>query len=723
MEQYNITKQLGDGTFGTVLLATLKKTGEKVAIKRMKQKYYSWEECMSLREIKSLQKIRHPNIVRLYEVIREDNNLFMIFEFMNENLYELMKKRDRLFPENTVRNILFQVMQGLGYMHKYGFFHRDLKPENLLCNGPDLVKIADFGLAREIRSRPPYTDYVSTRWYRAPEILLRSTNYNSPIDIWAVGCIAAECYTLRPLFPGNSEIDQLFRICSVLGTPTKDEWPEGMTLAAKLNIKWNRCVKNDLKKLIPNASTDAINLIESTFFWDPKRRPTVAQCLKHSYFNGMQETPNTTTTQPNQLVQEVDDDYVKPTIQNKPPIPEKSKIMPTPDYKKQKQVKDSIDDIDEMLKDFEKKYTKDPVSKPIVNTNTNNSAKNIPKPNLSTANPTTPARVLKTPNSQKTNKQNSFIKDSILAQFKDDPIFSDLLHTTNQKNHTKQTSPPRLPLNNDNNKRQSIIPNNNLHHKNSIFEPAKANKIDSSLQKKKFDDLFNNLSHNNNNVEVKNSNFNKPSNNINNKLFDEFLFDDENLKPSNKNPVVSLPQKNLFHDETFSAKKRVNPIKSGRKDILEEIFGDDLLASLNRSTQTPINSKKPPQVTKKNNVKNYEDLFGGGGHQNAKGKDIFDFGLDYEGTFLKDDPSRTDNLFNTRRSRYLPSGKRDPTLQNPSAKGWTQSPFKINVGNPDTTKQASYVPTFIGSAKPNDKKMYPSTLAFKQPAPLIFNRK
>ena len=102
-----------------------------------------------------------------------------------------------------------------------GFFHRDLKPENLLCNGSELVKIADFGLAREIRSRPPYTDYVSTRWYRAPEILLRSTSYSSPIDIWAVGCIAAECYTLRPLFPGSSEIDQLFKICSVLGTPSK----------------------------------------------------------------------------------------------------------------------------------------------------------------------------------------------------------------------------------------------------------------------------------------------------------------------------------------------------------------------------------------------------------------------------------------------------------------------------------------------------------------------
>ncbi|CAJ0930524.1 unnamed protein product [Ranitomeya imitator] len=98
---------------------------------------------------------------------------------------------------------------------------RDLKPENLLCMGPELVKIADFGLARETRSRPPYTDYVSTRWYRAPEVLLRSTSYSSPIDIWAVGCIMAEIYTLRPLFPGSSEIDTIFRICQVLGTPKK----------------------------------------------------------------------------------------------------------------------------------------------------------------------------------------------------------------------------------------------------------------------------------------------------------------------------------------------------------------------------------------------------------------------------------------------------------------------------------------------------------------------
>ncbi|XP_070370843.1 serine/threonine-protein kinase ICK isoform X5 [Equus asinus] len=150
--------------------------------------------------------------------------------------------------------------------------------------GPELVKIADFGLAREIRSRPPYTDYVSTRWYRAPEVLLRSTNYSSPIDIWAVGCIMAEVYTLRPLFPGASEIDTIFKICQVLGTPKKTDWPEGYQLSSAMNFRWPQCVPNNLKTLIPNASSEAIQLLRDMLQWDPKKRPTASQALRYPYF-------------------------------------------------------------------------------------------------------------------------------------------------------------------------------------------------------------------------------------------------------------------------------------------------------------------------------------------------------------------------------------------------------------------------------------------------------
>lgn len=284
MNRYTTIKQLGDGTYGSVLLGRSIESGELIAIKKMKRKFYSWEECMNLREVKSLKKLNHANIVKLKEVIRENDHLYFIFEYMKENLYQLIKERNKLFPESAIRNIMYQILQGLAFIHKHGFFHRDLKPENLLCMGPELVKIADFGLAREIRSRPPYTDYVSTRWYRAPEVLLRSTNYSSPIDIWAVGCIMAEVYTLRPLFPGASEIDTIFKICQVLGTPKKTDWPEGYQLSSAMNFLWPQCIPNNLKTLIPNASSEAIQLLRDLLQWDPKKRPTASQALRYPYF-------------------------------------------------------------------------------------------------------------------------------------------------------------------------------------------------------------------------------------------------------------------------------------------------------------------------------------------------------------------------------------------------------------------------------------------------------
>ncbi|XP_016310770.1 serine/threonine-protein kinase MAK isoform X3 [Sinocyclocheilus anshuiensis] len=285
MNRYTTLKQLGDGTYGSVLMGKSNESGELVAIKRMKRKFYSWEECMNLREVKSLKKLNHANVVKLKEVIRENDHLYFVFEYMKENLYQLMKDREnKMFTENEIRNIMFQVLSGLAFVHKNGFFHRDMKPENLLCMGPELVKIADFGLAREIRSRPPYTDYVSTRWYRAPEVLLRSPVYSSPLDIWAVGCIMAELYTLRPLFPGNSEVDEIFKICQVLGTVKKSDWPEGYQLAAAMNFRFPQCVPTPLKTLIPNATNEALDLMRDLLQWDPKKRPSAAKALRYPYF-------------------------------------------------------------------------------------------------------------------------------------------------------------------------------------------------------------------------------------------------------------------------------------------------------------------------------------------------------------------------------------------------------------------------------------------------------
>ncbi|KAI8907550.1 kinase-like domain-containing protein [Powellomyces hirtus] len=326
MNKYKVTKQIGDGSFGIVLKGEHYETGEPVAIKKMKQKYYNWDEAVNLREVKSLVKLsNHPNIVKLKEVLRENDELHFVFEYMDGNLYQLTKQRDgNLFSEMEVKTLIFQVLLGLAHMHKHGFFHRDMKPENLLMSGKT-VKLADFGLAREIRSRPPYTEYVSTRWYRAPEIILRSTSYSSPIDIWAVGCIFAELYTLRPLFPGNSEMDQLFKIVEILGTPgiemggasggmmhsndaghksassefahQRDHitaggtWPEGLRLAGAMKFRFPQMPSVPLAHVIPNASTGPLQLLADMLKYDPNLRPTAQEALQHPWFADMWDTP------------------------------------------------------------------------------------------------------------------------------------------------------------------------------------------------------------------------------------------------------------------------------------------------------------------------------------------------------------------------------------------------------------------------------------------------
>ncbi|KAJ4746359.1 Protein kinase superfamily protein [Rhynchospora pubera] len=283
MDRYKIIKEVGDGTFGSVWRAINKQTGEVVAVKKMKKKYYSWEECMNLREVKSLRRMNHANIVKLKEVIREHDILYFVMEYMDCNLYQLMKDRGKGFSEVEVRNWCYQIFHGLSYMHNRGFFHRDLKPENLLVS-KNIIKIADFGLAREVSSLPPFTEYVSTRWYRAPEVLLQASVYDSAVDIWAMGAIMAELFTLRPLFPGSSEVDEIHKICSVIGSPCENSWAQGLQLADAMKYQFPEMERSNLSELIPSASTDAIDLITSLCSWDPSKRPTASEVLQHRFF-------------------------------------------------------------------------------------------------------------------------------------------------------------------------------------------------------------------------------------------------------------------------------------------------------------------------------------------------------------------------------------------------------------------------------------------------------
>ena len=296
MEDYEIITRLGGGTFADVYKAKEKSTGDLVAIKILKKKYKKWEDCLELRECKSLQKLHdeslsnkpgEENIIKLKQIIfiKKTGTLNLVFEYMETDLLELMKSKEpKKLSEGEIRDIMHQTLLGLSFMHKYGFFHRDMKPENLLLTGSK-IKIGDFGLAREIRSVPPYTEYVSTRYYRAPECILQSNNYNSPIDIWGLGCIMAEMYLHpQPLFCGSNEKEVLFRICSILGTPTYESWNDGIQQAKLIGFKFPTNPGTDLEKIIPEASSEAIDLIKQMINWDPNRRSSASNLLKHPFF-------------------------------------------------------------------------------------------------------------------------------------------------------------------------------------------------------------------------------------------------------------------------------------------------------------------------------------------------------------------------------------------------------------------------------------------------------
>lgn len=298
VRSYTPVKVVGDGSFGTVWLCDWHSTlppntplspmqcgagarpdwaGKRlVALKRMKKPWPGgWDECRRLPELESLRRIRrHPNIIPLYDyfLLPTTKELYFVFECMEGNLYQLIKSRKgRPLAGGLVSSIFSQVVSGLHHIHESGYFHRDMKPENLLVtttglhNYPStnsqvprgteerdvavIVKLADFGLARETSSAPPYTEYVSTRWYRAPEVLLRSRDYSNPVDMWALGTIMAELVNLRPLFPGQGEIDQVALIIDILGDPSPDygvdargvtlgggDWPRGIRMARECNI-------------------------------------------------------------------------------------------------------------------------------------------------------------------------------------------------------------------------------------------------------------------------------------------------------------------------------------------------------------------------------------------------------------------------------------------------------------------------------------------------------
>jgi renal tumor antigen len=197
------------------------KTGKYVAIKCMKNHFDSIEQVNNLREIQALRRLSpHPHVVKLLEILFDEptGRLALVFELLDLNLYEWIRGRRHYLPEAKVQNYMFQLLKSIDHMHRNGIFHRDVKPENVMLVD-DTLKLADFGSCRGIYSKQPYTEYISTRWYRAPECLLTDGYYSFKMDIWGVGCVFFEVLALFPLFPGTNELDQINKIHNIMGTP------------------------------------------------------------------------------------------------------------------------------------------------------------------------------------------------------------------------------------------------------------------------------------------------------------------------------------------------------------------------------------------------------------------------------------------------------------------------------------------------------------------------
>jgi len=286
-------EKIGEGTYGVVYKGRHKHTNKTVALKKIRLE--SEEEGVpstAIREISLLKELVHPNIVCLEDVLMQENKLYLVFEFLSMDLKRYMDSipRDEMMDKMLVKSYMHQLLEGILFCHQRRILHRDLKPQNLLIDSKGVIKLADFGLARAfgIPVRV-YTHEVVTLWYRAPEVLLGSPRYSCPVDMWSLGCIFAEMVTKRPLFHGDSEIDQLFRIFRTLTTPTEESWP-GVSSLPDYKPIFPNWKNNTLAQSVKTLDAQGVDLLQKTLIYDPAGRISAKAALEHPYFEDLDKS-------------------------------------------------------------------------------------------------------------------------------------------------------------------------------------------------------------------------------------------------------------------------------------------------------------------------------------------------------------------------------------------------------------------------------------------------
>ncbi|KAM4716290.1 mitogen-activated protein kinase 7 isoform 1-T2 [Anableps anableps] len=296
-EEYDVIETIGTGAYGVVSSARRRDNGQQVAIKKISNAFEVVTNAKrTLRELKILKHFKHDNIIAIKDILQPNlphsafKSVYVVLDLMESDLHQIIHSAQTLTPEHT-RYFLYQLLRGLKYVHSANVIHRDLKPSNLLVNENCELKIGDFGMARGLSSHPEesyyfMTEYVATRWYRAPELLLSLNHYSLAIDMWSVGCIFAEMLGRKQLFPGKNYVHQLQLILSVLGTP-----PEGLIGAIRAD-RVRSYVQSlpsrtpvPLAKLYPQAEAPALDLLQAMLQFDPRERISVTEALEHPYLS------------------------------------------------------------------------------------------------------------------------------------------------------------------------------------------------------------------------------------------------------------------------------------------------------------------------------------------------------------------------------------------------------------------------------------------------------
>ncbi|NWT94428.1 CDKL2 protein, partial [Urocynchramus pylzowi] len=288
MDKYQVLGLVGEGSYGVVTKCRNRESGQIVAVKKfLESDDDAAVRKIALREVKLLKQLRHENLVNLLDVCKRKKRWYLVFEFVDHTVLDDLEASPSGLDYDRVRKYLFQIMRGIAFCHSHNIIHRDIKPENILVSQSGVVKLCDFGFARPLATPGEvYTDYVATRWYRAPELLVGDSKYGRPVDVWAVGSLVTEMLTGEPLFPGDSDIDQLFHITKCLGNliPRQQELFYKNPLFAGLKLPEVKELES-LEKRYPKLPPAALDLAKECLQIDPDKRPSCAELLQGDFFN------------------------------------------------------------------------------------------------------------------------------------------------------------------------------------------------------------------------------------------------------------------------------------------------------------------------------------------------------------------------------------------------------------------------------------------------------